>query len=112
MTNSMKRQLTILALTLLTLTAGAQSTPALEQLKANPRKAYGTDYPYQQEACPLTKTPKGYKPFYISHYGEYFLHNGGCLVNQENLGESVVGGLDGGAPLNDLTDLKLHLGIV
>ena len=71
MTNSMKRQLTILALTLLTLTAGAQSTPALEQLKANPRKAYGTDYPYQQEACSLTKTPKGYKPFYISHYARH-----------------------------------------
>ena len=67
----MKRILTIVSLTLLTLTAGAQTTPALEQLKANPRKAYGTDYPYQQEACPLTKTPKGYKPFYISHYGRH-----------------------------------------
>ena len=68
----MKRLLTILTLTLLTLTAGAQTiTPPLEQLKENPRKAYGNDYPYQQEACGLTKSPKGYKPFYISHYARH-----------------------------------------
>ena len=67
----MKRILTIAILALLTLTAGAQNIPALEQLKANPRKAYGNDYPYQQEATQLTKAPKGYKPFYISHYARH-----------------------------------------
>ena len=67
----MKRIITIVTLALLTITAGAQNIPALDQLKANPRKAYGTDYPYQQEACSLTKTPKGYKPFYISHYARH-----------------------------------------
>ena len=67
----MKRLLTILTLTLLTMTAGAQRVAPLEQLKENPRKAYGNDYPYQQEACPLTKSPKGYKPFYISHYARH-----------------------------------------
>ena len=69
----MKRIITIVTLALLTITAGAQNIPALDQLKANPRKAYGTDYPYQQEACSLTKTPKGYKPFYISHYARLLL---------------------------------------
>ena len=63
----MKRLLTILTLTLLAMTAGAQRIAPLDQLKENPRKAYGNDYPYQQEACQLTKSPKGYKPFYISH---------------------------------------------
>ncbi|MBP5775940.1 MAG: hypothetical protein J6W56_00145 [Prevotella sp.] len=67
----MKRILTILTLALLTLTAGAQNIPALDQLKANPRKAYGNDFPYQQEATTLTKAPKGYKPFYISHYARH-----------------------------------------
>ena len=67
----MKRILTIVTLALLTLTAGAQNIPALDQLKANPRKAYGNDFPYQQEATVLTKAPKGYKPFYICHYARH-----------------------------------------
>jgi hypothetical protein len=53
------------------LTTWAQSVPALEQLKADPRKAYGTDYPYSLESAKLTKAPSGYKPFYISHYGRH-----------------------------------------
>ncbi|MBO7587848.1 MAG: hypothetical protein J6T18_00280 [Bacteroidaceae bacterium] len=48
----------------------AQVSP-LEQLKADPRKAYGTDYPYQSQETVLTKAPRGYKPFYISHYGRH-----------------------------------------
>lgn len=67
----MKRFLTFLFLTLLTVTVGAQSLSALDQLKENPRKAYGTDYPYQQENTQLTKVPRGYKAFYISHYGRH-----------------------------------------
>ena len=43
----------------------------MDQLKAEPRKAYGTDYPYQSQPTNLTKAPKGYKPFYISHYGRH-----------------------------------------
>ena len=44
---------------------------ALEQLKTDPRKAYGTDYPYSFNTRPLTKTPDGYEAFYISHYGRH-----------------------------------------
>ena len=65
----MKRFLTILTLSLLTIAASAQSP--LEQLKSNPRKAYGNDYPYQQDPTTLTKSPKGYKAFYISHYARH-----------------------------------------
>ena len=53
------------------LTSWAQSVPALEQVKADPRKAYGTDYPYSMQTYALTKAPKGYKAFYISHYGRH-----------------------------------------
>ena len=42
----MKRILTTLLLALWALSVLAQNVPALEQLKADPRKAYGTDYPY------------------------------------------------------------------
>ena len=67
----MKRILNLLLLVALALTTWAQGAPALEQLKSDPRKAYGTDYPYSYEAQTMTKAPKGYKPFYISHYGRH-----------------------------------------
>ena len=67
----MKRILNLLLLVGLALTTWAQGTPALEQLKSDPRKAYGTDYPYSYEAQTMTKAPKGYKAFYISHYGRH-----------------------------------------
>lgn len=52
-------------------TSWGQTSSALDQLKADPRKAYGTDYPYQLKTEKLTKTPSGYKPFYISHYARH-----------------------------------------
>ena len=66
-----KRTLTIIAFIAFVLTAGAQSVSPLDQLKADPRKAYGTDYPYEYTTEKLTKAPSGYKPFYISHYGRH-----------------------------------------
>lgn len=67
----MKRILTILFLTLLTITVWAQGNSPFDQLKADPRKAYGTDYPYAFTNVQLTKAPSGYTPFYISHYGRH-----------------------------------------
>ncbi len=67
----MKKLLNILVLWSFALATWAQTTPALEQLKADPRKAYGTDYPYTGATAKLTKAPKGHKPFYISHYGRH-----------------------------------------
>lgn len=67
----MKRILIALLLCLMTVTTWGQNLPALDQLKANPRKAYGNDYPYHQEDVRLTKAPRGYKPFYISHYARH-----------------------------------------
>lgn len=68
---NMKRHLTIAMLLLLALTTWAQGSAALDELKADPRKAYGTDYPYEFTTIRLTKAPSGYKPFYISHYGRH-----------------------------------------
>ena len=66
----MKKALTTVLLMVLTITAGAQ-TNVLEQLNENPQKAYGNDCPYPFDNTKLTKTPKGYKPFYISHYARH-----------------------------------------
>lgn len=60
-----------LVLFFVAVTLCAQTVSPLDELKADPRKAYGTDYPYSFEKVKLTKAPKGYKPFYISHYGRH-----------------------------------------
>ena len=68
---TMRKTITTLFLCLLSMSIWAQAVPALDQLKADPRKAYGTDYPYPLQTVKLTKAPKGYKPFYISHYARH-----------------------------------------
>ena len=67
----MKKTLTLLLFVLVASTSWAQGIAALEELKADPRKSYGTDYPYEYTNPRLTKAPSGYKPFYISHYGRH-----------------------------------------
>ena len=67
----MKKTVLLLMTLLMAVASWAQGSPALEQLKADPRKGYGMDYPYTFTTQPLTKAPKGYKPFYISHYGRH-----------------------------------------
>lgn len=67
----MKRITIVLLVCLTTMFCWAQQADPLGQLKAQPRKAYGTDCPYLFEQTPMTKAPKGYTPFYISHYGRH-----------------------------------------
>ena len=67
----MKRLSTFLFFLTLVLTAWAQSENVLDQLKSDPRKAYGNDYPYPHYNVQLTATPNGYKAFYISHYARH-----------------------------------------
>ena len=70
-TIAMKKILHLLLFALLAMPVCGQVSSALEQLKADPRKSYGNDYPYSMEAVRLTKAPRGYKPFYISHYSRH-----------------------------------------
>lgn len=67
----MKRFCFALLVGLFAMSTWAQRIDALSQLKADPRKAYGTDCPYPFEEVHLTKAPRGYKPFYISHYARH-----------------------------------------
>ena len=67
----MKRLSTFLFFLTLVLTAWAQSENVLDQLKSDPRKAYGNDYPYPHYNVQLTEAPSGYKAFYISHYARH-----------------------------------------
>ena len=65
------RSVVFVLLSLFATTATWGQSSALDQLRADPRKAYGTDYPYQLTTEKLTKAPHGYKPFYISHYARH-----------------------------------------
>lgn len=67
----MKRILiTILAFTL-GLSLNAQTLNVREIVAADHNKAAGCEGPYRYDAAPLTPAPKGYEPFYISHYGRH-----------------------------------------
>ena len=56
-----------LVVLLLAATAGAQS--AYDEIKADIDKAGGVYFMYPFDTPSATPAPKGYEPFYISHYG-------------------------------------------
>ena len=50
--------------------SAAAITPK-EEIKENPQKAGGVYYAYPGPTEKLTPAPKGFEPFYISHYGRH-----------------------------------------
>ena len=68
----MKRILTLTLLALSALSAAAQpDTPVVKYLKGNIRRAAFNTHSYEFEPIKDTPAPKGYKAFYISHYGRH-----------------------------------------
>ena len=66
------REMCMLLLLLTATMAWSQNLAVMDQLKADPRRGYGNDYPYKQtDDVKLTKAPKGYRAFYISHYARH-----------------------------------------
>ena len=51
--------------------ADAQQPDYLQQLEAHPEFLAGTDYLCPTGPVALTVAPKGYKAFYVSHYGRH-----------------------------------------
>ena len=66
-----KSLLAALILLFVSLSAGAQQYDVLDQVKADWRKAAAMEGPHRFDAPALSPSPKGYKPFYISHYGRH-----------------------------------------
>ena len=69
----MKRTAFLLTLAMLCLTLTAQQKSAREEIAAN-RYLSGSnylDYDRHPATKPLTPAPKGYEPFYMSHYGRH-----------------------------------------
>lgn len=66
----LRRFITISLATVMTaLSVEAQSFK--EEIAENPDRAGTIFHYYEYAASPMTKAPKGYKPFYISHYGRH-----------------------------------------
>ena len=68
----MKRRLLLALLLVLTgLQAFCQSYDVLDVIASDRQKNSGCEGPYRYDAPALTPAPKGFKPFYISHYGRH-----------------------------------------
>lgn len=68
----MKRFLTLAVLAASAVAAFAQpDTPVVQFLRENPRRAAFNTHSYEFLPLHDTPAPKGYKPFYISHYGRH-----------------------------------------
>lgn len=84
----MRKNLFLIALlALLPVSSIAQTT--LEEIAATPEKAGGIYFAYPYTDAENTPAPKGYKPFYVSHYGR---HGSRYLISE-----------------NDYTDLRDRL---
>lgn len=73
-----------LALTAATFAISAQTTR--EEIAATPEKAGGVYYAYPVVESLNTPAPKGYKPFYISHYGR---HGSRYLISDDDYSKVV-----------------------
>ena len=67
----MKRFFLAACLLVASLIVAAQQPDIESHLKAHPELLAGTDYLCPTGPAALTKAPKGYKVFYISHYGRH-----------------------------------------
>ena len=65
----MNRWMSLLCFLALSLPLGAQT--AREEIAADPARAAGLHYAYPGPQSVPTPAPKGFKPFYISHFGRH-----------------------------------------
>ena len=75
----MKKNLLLFSFLLSAVAASAQT--AKEEIYADVLKAGSNYMAYQVPTKPLTKAPKGYTPFYMSHYGR---HGSRWLLNDND----------------------------
>lgn len=74
-----KKTLSLLIFSFSVLTSFAQT--AKEEIYADILKSGSNHMAYQVPTTPLTKAPKGYEPFYMSHYGR---HGSRWLINDND----------------------------
>ena len=82
----MNRIITMTAVAWLTLTVSAQT--AQEEIQANKYLSGSNyvDYDRQLSTIPLTPSPEGYEPYYMSHYGR---HGSRWLIDSANYSHAI-----------------------
>lgn len=75
MKNHVRTTLTAACLSLVCTMLCAQSRDPFDEIRKDPDKAGTVMYMYNHDIPPFAKPPKGYKPFYISHYGRHGARN-------------------------------------
>ena len=96
----MKRFLASFLFLGVTLSTYAQLSPQMEAyIRANPRRAAGVVHAYEFLPLKDTPAPKGFQPFYISHYGRHGSRSnwGGTAY------EGVISVLEAGKAIGILT---------
>ena len=91
----------LVVLCTLALNAVAQNFDVLQDLQAHPEWLAGTDYLCPAGPVALSPAPKGYKPFYISHYGRH----GARYAWQSDLYERLNDVFGSAAEADNLTPL-------
>ena len=81
--------------------SGAQQPDILQQLQDHPEYLDATDYLCPTGPVALTKAPKGYTPFYVSHYGRH----GARYAWQSDLYDMLNKVFSDAAAQGNLTDL-------
>ncbi|MDO4318980.1 MAG: histidine-type phosphatase [Bacteroidales bacterium] len=95
-----------LLLAAILLTPGlAPGQTSLDEIRATPEKAGGVYYAYPVTESLNTPAPKGYKPFYISHYGRH----GSRYLISDNDYKVVLDRLHDAAAHNALTPFGLDV---
>ena len=97
----MKRIFLAACLAAAALVASAQQPDIEAHLKAHPELLAGTDYLCPTGPAALTKAPKGYKVFYISHYGRH----GARYAWQSDIYEKINNALSEADAAGNLTEL-------
>ena len=67
----MKKSFLFLIAVSLTLWVSAQSTKARQEIHDNILLSASNYVAYVDPTLPLTPAPKGYEPFYLTHYGRH-----------------------------------------
>ena len=65
------KRIALASLLLLAAVLSVSAQTALDEIRECPEKSGGVYYAYPVPTQRLTPAPKGYKPFYISHYGRH-----------------------------------------
>ena len=101
----MKRIISLLTV----LAAGALAAPAqtsLEEIRENPDRAGGVYLAYPNiDGAPVTPAPKGYEPFYISHFSR---HGSRYLISDKDYSR-LIDKMEAAKQAGALTDTGLDM---